>query len=193
MPAPEKTTRAAIVAAGRDLVERVGVDGLTMQAVADRVGVRAPSLYKRIRDRDELLSLVLAATLDDLASRLEATSAVSDPRSRLVAQANALRAFARDQPVGFALVFGAHTAPRDQQTAVVRSVTPLLDVVSEITGPEQALNGARLVTAWANGFLTMELGGAFKMGGDVEEAWGWGLDRIIAALGDLQREGPLSR
>ncbi|MBN9180743.1 MAG: TetR family transcriptional regulator, partial [Microbacterium sp.] len=39
MPAPEKTTRAAIIAAGRTLVERVGVDGLTMQAVAERVGV----------------------------------------------------------------------------------------------------------------------------------------------------------
>jgi AcrR family transcriptional regulator len=183
MPAPEKTTRAAIVAAGRELVERVGVDGLTMQAVANRVGVRAPSLYKRIRDRDELLSLVLADTLDDLASRLEATSTVSEPRSRLVAQANALRAFAREQPVGFALVFGTHGVPRDQQTATVRSVSPLLDAVREITGPEHALDGARLVTAWANGFLTMELSGAFKMGGDVEEAWRWGLDRIIAALG----------
>jgi AcrR family transcriptional regulator len=183
MPAPEKTTRAAIVAAGRELVERVGVDAMTMQAVADRVGVRAPSLYKRIRDRDELLTLVVADTLDDLASRLEATRPVSDPRARLVAQADALRAFAREHPVGFALVFGAHRAPRDQQTGVVRSVTPLLDTVSEITGPEHALDGARLVTAWANGFLTMELSGAFKMGGDVEEAWRWGLDRIIAALG----------
>jgi AcrR family transcriptional regulator len=183
MPAPEKTTRAGIIAAGRELVERVGIDGLTMQAVAERVGVRAPSLYKRIRDRDELLSLVLADTLNDFASRLEATSTVSDPRSRLVAQANALREFAREQPVGFALVFGAHGVPRDQQTAAVRSVTPLLDAVTEITGPEHALNGARLVTAWANGFLTMELGGSFKMGGDVDAAWSWGLDRVIAALG----------
>ncbi|WP_412159619.1 helix-turn-helix domain-containing protein, partial [Pantoea sp. SIMBA_079] len=54
MPTPEKTSRTAIVAAGRVLIESGGLDGLTMQAVAERVGVRAPSLYKRVRDRREL-------------------------------------------------------------------------------------------------------------------------------------------
>ncbi len=183
MPAPEKTTRDAIVAAGRDLVEEGGLDGLTMQAVAERVGVRAPSLYKRVRDRRELLELVLAATLDDLARRLEATATESDPRRRIVAQADALRAFAHEQPVGFSLVFGAHGAPQPEPTIATRTVSPLLDAVAEITGPEHALDGARLVTAWANGFLTMELGGSLRMGGDVGAAWRWGLERMVAALG----------
>ncbi|TPX01092.1 TetR family transcriptional regulator, partial [Schumannella luteola] len=44
MPAPEKTTLDEIVAAGCELVETLGAEGLTMQAVASRVGVRAPSL-----------------------------------------------------------------------------------------------------------------------------------------------------
>ncbi|MDF2575814.1 MAG: TetR family transcriptional regulator, partial [Agromyces sp.] len=47
MPTPERTTLAEIVRAGRDQLESGGPDGLTMQAVALRVGVRAPSLYKR--------------------------------------------------------------------------------------------------------------------------------------------------
>src|SRR3982751_3645554 len=70
VPTPEKTTRDGIVAAGRALVEVQGVAGLAMQAGADAVGVRAPSLYKRVRDRDELLELVVAATIDDLTDRL---------------------------------------------------------------------------------------------------------------------------
>ena len=183
MPAPEKTTREAIVAAGRELVERVGIDGLTMQAVAERVGVRAPSVYQRVRDRQELLSLVVGSTVEDLTSRLDATRTERDPRSRLIAQANALRAFAKEQPVGFALVFAAHGVPRVEPVVVARSVTPVLDAVTELTGPEHALDGARLVTAWANGFVTMELGGMLRMGGDVDAAWHWGLERIVAALG----------
>lgn len=182
MPTPEKTTLAAIVAAARELVERGGLDGLTMQAVAERVGVRAPSLYKRVRDRRELLSLAVAATLDDLAERLEATGAEADAASRVIAQADALRAFAHRHPVGFSLVFGAHAAPRPEPAAVTRSVTPLLDAVSALAGPEHALEGARLLTAWANGFLTMELAGQFGLGGDVDRAWRWGLERMVVAL-----------
>jgi len=183
MPAPEKTTLDAIVAAGRALVEQGGLDGLTMQAVAERVGVRAPSLYKRVRDRRELLALVVGATVDDLATRLEATVSDPDPRRRIVAQADGLRRFAHEHPVGFALVFGAHDAPRPEPAPATRTVAPLLDAVAEITGPDHALDGARLVTAWTNGFITMELAGSLRMGGDVDAAWAWGLERIVGALG----------
>ena len=44
MPTPERTSLDAIIRAGCDLLEADGVEGLTMQAVAVRVGVRAPSL-----------------------------------------------------------------------------------------------------------------------------------------------------
>ncbi|TXK18469.1 TetR/AcrR family transcriptional regulator [Homoserinibacter sp. GY 40078] len=182
MPAPEKTTLDQIVTAARDLVEQLGIDDLTMQAVATRVGVRAPSLYKRVRDRNELLALVVASTIDALASQLDATLDDPDPRTRIRTQADGLRRFAHERPVGYALLFGAHGAPRGEPAALARSVTPLLDAVRELTGDEHALDGARLVTAWANGFITMELAGSLRMGGDIDEAWNWGLTRIIATL-----------
>ena len=69
MPTPERTSRDAIVAAGRDLLETAGLDGLTMQAVAERVGVRAPSLYKRVRNRHQLITLVAEASLRELSAR----------------------------------------------------------------------------------------------------------------------------
>jgi AcrR family transcriptional regulator len=181
VPTPEKTTRDGIIAAGRELIEVHGIAGLTMQAVADRVGVRAPSLYKRVRDRDELLELVVGATVDDLTARLDAQTQ-PDPRERLTAIADVLRTFAHERPVGYTLVFGAHGAPRPEPAAAVRSVTPLLEAVRELTGDAHALDGARLLTAWATGFLTMELNDRLRMGGDVDEAWRWGLARVVASL-----------
>ncbi|UYO97661.1 hypothetical protein OED01_02760 [Microbacterium sp. M28] len=44
------------------------------------------------------------------------------------------------------------------------------------------MEAARLFTAWATGFLQMELSGAFRLGGDVDRAFGYGLERIIAGL-----------
>ena len=84
MPTPDRTSLDAIIAAGRDILRSDGLPGLTMQAVAQRVGVRAPSLYKRVRGRDDLLRLVVEASLHDLDVRVDDALASSGggPRRR---------------------------------------------------------------------------------------------------------------
>ena len=103
MPTPDRTSLAEIVEAGRELLERDGLDGLTMQAVATRVGVRAPSLYKRVSNRDALVALVADATLRELGDSVDAAAGEleRDPRERLREMARAVRAFARRRPVAF--------------------------------------------------------------------------------------------
>ena len=71
MPTPERTSIDAIIGAGRAILEESGPAGLTMQAVAVRVGVRAPSLYKRVTDRDALVAAVAESVVTDLAAELE--------------------------------------------------------------------------------------------------------------------------
>lgn len=107
MPARERTTLGVIVRAGRDLLESKGLEGLTMQAVADQVGVKAPSLYKRVRNRDGLVTLVVEATVLELGERLDASvdDEGEDPRHKLVRLARAARQFAHAHPAGFRLVF----------------------------------------------------------------------------------------
>jgi hypothetical protein len=49
-------------------------------------------------------------------------------------------------------------------------------------GSQHALLAARTIVAWAHGFITMELTGAFRLGGDLEQAWSYGLDQVLAAI-----------
>ncbi len=138
-----------------------------MQAVADRVGVQAPSLYKRVRSRDALVQLVADATLADL-SLIEGD---------IYAVAAAFRAFATERPAAFRLVMGGVSSP-----LIVAASEPILRAAAALSGPENALVAARTFTAWATGFIAMELNSGFNLEGDVDEAWHYGLARLVDAI-----------
>ncbi len=172
MPTPDRTSLAEIVDAGRDVLEEGGPSRLTMQSVAERVGVRAPSLYKRVRDRDALIAAVITATIDDLADRLEASDRSIEGLARVY------RGFAHDRPEGFRLIFSASGS----QAALGRASATILQSVRAVAGEGRALEAARLVTAWATGFVQMELAGAFQLGGDLDEAFAFGLSVLRRGL-----------
>lgn len=176
VPTPERTSLDAIVLAACDLLEKDGLAALTMHAVAHRVGVRTPSLYKRVESRNQLIQLVAEATLTEVADRLNAQN---DP----VQLANTLRTFGHERPAAFQLVMtpGAGTPVADAEFGAAAS-TSVLRVAGELAGEENALEAARLLTAWATGFISMELNGGFNLGGDVERAWEFGVTRIVAAI-----------
>lgn len=184
MPARERTTLGVIVRAGRDLLESKGLEGLTMQAVADRVGVKAPSLYKRVRNRDGLVTLVVEATVLELGERLDASvdDEGEDPRHKLVRLARAARQFAHAHPAGFRLVFAPGAELRLDTGNLVAANAAVMRVARELAGDEHALEAARTATAWLNGFVSMELAGAFNLGGDIDQAFDYGIVRITEAI-----------
>lgn len=184
MPTPERTTTAAIVAAARAIVEAGGAGSLTMKEVATRVGVRAPSLYKRVRDRNDLIRLVVEDTVDEIGVRLQAAAdRTVDPRAAVVAMADALRALAHERPQCYQLTFGPlPPGARPERGTLERVAGPVLEMSGRLAGEDHALEAARTLTAWMNGFIQMELSGAFRLGGDVDAAYAWGLAALIEAI-----------
>lgn len=183
MPTPPRTSVPQIVAAGRAALADAGLEGLTMANVAARVGVRAPSLYKRVRSRSDLVRLVVEDVLSGLGAELDAAAGSGDPAADLVALARALRGFARRDPYGYSLVFQPlpdGVAP--DPALVVAAAAPVLQVCERLAGPDHALPAARTVTAWASGFLRMELTGGFQLAGDVDEAFDFGVELLARAL-----------
>ncbi|ROP60889.1 TetR/AcrR family transcriptional regulator [Curtobacterium sp. ZW137] len=176
MPTPDRTTLDAIVAAARDLLEEDGLAGVTMQGVAVRVGVRAPSLYKRVENRDRLLQLVAEETLLELTARLDAAA---DARALL----DTYRGFGKERPAAFRLVMtpGAGTPVADTAVQAASSAA-ILRVAAALAGEAEALEAARLLTAWATGFISMELNGAFRLGGDIDRAWDYGIAHLVDAI-----------
>lgn len=192
MPTPDRTSLDAIVRAARDLLEADGLAGVSMQAVATRVGVRAPSLYKRVRDRQELIRLVAEDALRALADRVE-------PSDTAVELLTGLRRFGKERPAAFQLVMtpgpGTPTASPEMNITASEAI---LRVATHLAGEAEALEAARTLTAWAVGFISMELNGSFRLGGDIDRAWDFGVTRLVAAIttpeaGWLPASGPSGR
>ena len=200
MPTPSRTSREAIVAAARDILETRGPQGLTMQSVAQSVGVKAPSLYKHVADREALVRLVADAAATELGAHLAtrsadgsvntdvtaatatatATAASDGTASALAHLAHGLRAWAVAHPEAYRLVFSGHGSP---EVAAATS-GPVLTIAQSLAGDEDSLAAARMITAWATGFISMELAGAFQLGGDVDEAFTYGIEGLSRALAD---------
>lgn len=73
-------TRAAVLAAARDLLAAGGVEALTMRALARRLAVAPNAIYSHVRDKTQLVD----ALLDDLLAEVETPSPdAADPAEAL--------------------------------------------------------------------------------------------------------------
>ena len=182
-PAPARTSRVAIVAAARALLEEGGLEAVTMQAVADRVGVKAPSLYKRFPGRPALIAAVAGDVAAELGAVVAPAVDVADPADAVRLVADRYRAFAKRSPGAYQLLF-TRLLPEANPTAEANAAgaAGLLLVTERLAGRERALETARLLTAFVHGFASMELAGAFRLGGDVGVAYRFGIAAIITGV-----------
>ena len=161
----------------------MGLDAVTMAAVGDRVGVRGPSLYKHVPNRAALIKAIADAVTDDLGRALRQAVATDDARADLRRAAIAYRAFVHANQKGYGLLF-TNVAPEMQPDpeAVANVGRPLVEAMASLVGAEASLPAARTIAAWAHGFVSMELAGAFRLGGDIDVAYAAGVETILAGV-----------
>ena len=165
--APRSARAEEVVAVARRLLEEEGAATLTMRRLADRVGIRAPSLYKHFPDKAALEAAVIATGLEDAAAVFEvAVDSATDP---LAALAAAYRQFALDHPHLYRLM-NAGPLPRPHLPPGLedRTAAPLLRVAGT-----QAR--ARAIWAFAHGMVMLELDQRFPPDADLDAAWQAGI------------------
>ncbi|HEX3751584.1 MAG TPA: TetR/AcrR family transcriptional regulator [Streptosporangiaceae bacterium] len=188
--APRLTPRVReIVATALALLEEHGAEALTMRRLAERLGIRAPSLYKHLSGKDELETAVIAVGFEDLAAALEQAAARGDRGrgagqrlagqrpggQRLAGLGAAYREFALGRPHLYRLM-NERPLNRDQLPPGVedRAAAPLVAAVGG--GPDLA----RAAWAFAHGMIMLELNQRFPPGADLDAAWRAGLAAVAA-------------
>jgi AcrR family transcriptional regulator len=167
---------AAVVAAGAALADEVGFAGLTMGLLAERVGVRTPSLYKHIAGQDDLNRRIAALALGEAADAVGASVRGYAGRDALAAAARAFRDFVLTHPGRYAATIGVEPTGPDDPIAVAGS--RLLDSFTAVLraypiGPDEMDHALRAVRSFFHGFATLQSAHAFQWSADIDESFEW--------------------
>ncbi|MEU1190142.1 TetR/AcrR family transcriptional regulator [Streptomyces sp. NPDC005859] len=161
------TPRAREIAtAARTLLEEAGPAALTMRALADHLGIKAPSLYKHFPDKHAVEVELTAQMLEETAAALEAAGS-------LTALAEAYRTYALAHPHLYCLAT-ERPLPRAALPPGLedRAAMPLL----RVCGGD--LDLARATWAFAHGMVILEIHGRFPDDADLPASWNRGLKAL---------------
>lgn len=146
MPRPRSLTPTQITMATLVVIDRDGLPALTMRAVARELGMATMSLYRYVRDKDELEALVV----DQVLATVELTVPPGDWRERLSTLLNHVRDAVLTHPAIVPLLLRhRHSAP-----ASLRMMEAMLGVLTDagFAGTERVL-AQRALVAYLSGAL----------------------------------------
>ena len=181
-------TSARVAEAAADLADDVGLDGVTLTALAKHFGVATPSLYTHVRSGADVRTRVALLALDETADLVADALAGVSGRSALAAVGGVWRGYARRHPGRYA----ATRLPLDASTAAA-SAGPRHAELSRAALRGYALSGddethaVRLLGATFHGYAALDAAGAFSHGGtsvpSSDDTW----ERVLDGLDTLLR------
>lgn len=176
---------AAVTEAGAALADEGGLDSLTMGLVAQRLGVKTPSLYKHVENLADLTHRIAVLAMVELGDAIRDATQGRAGRDALVAAAQTMRGFVRDHPGRYAAGNNARpTGPDDPLLPAAQRVLASLSAVllGYDLDPAQEVHALRTLRSSLHGFATLEAGGGFMIDTDVDESFTWMVDLLDSGL-----------
>lgn len=146
-------TADKIRAAARRLLEKQGVEAVSMRRVGEAVGITAMAIYRHYPDRAALLNAVADEGFQELAAALRTKRYTGDVEAKLAQAAEIYLVHALENPKLFELMFlskreGARVFPRDFKAR--RS--PTASVMADLIAAGMAAGELKRDTDWEIGF-----------------------------------------
>ncbi|MFF3565311.1 TetR/AcrR family transcriptional regulator [Streptomyces sp. NPDC002574] len=165
-----------MVAAGAALADEVGLAGLTMGLLAERLGVRTPSLYKHVGGQEDLIRRIAALALSEVGDAIGSAVQGYAGRDALAAAARSFRTFVLEHPGRYGATIGLEPSGPDDPlaTASQRSLGPFRAVLRgyDIADPDVD-HALRMLRSLFHGFATLQAANSFQWSADIDESFEW--------------------
>jgi AcrR family transcriptional regulator len=170
---------ATVTRAAAELADEISPMPLSMSLVAERLGVKAPSLYKHVDGLADLTRRIAILGADELGDSLRDATQGLAAGDALIAAAQAVRSYVKQHPGRYAATVGATpsgpSGPDDPLAAAMQR--PLDSFAAVLRGyeldPDQQIHAIRMLRSMLHGFATLEISNGFQMNTDVDESFTW--------------------
>jgi AcrR family transcriptional regulator len=165
-----------VIASAAGLADEIGFQSVTMGLLAERLGVRPPSLYKHVGSLADVQRRLAALALAELAELIRDAVQGKAGSDALAALLTAVRGYVTAHPGRYMATTGMTAAGPDDPliAASDRVIGSIAAVLRGYGIAEDEMDHAlRTVRSTIHGFAVLEASGGFQWDADPDESFGW--------------------
>ena len=169
-------TTAAVTEAAAALADEIGLPLLSMGAVADRLGVKTPSLYKHVGGLADLTHRIATLAMTELGDSIRDATQGRAGHDALTAAADAMRGYITRHPGRYAATVDVRPTGTDDPltTANRRTLAAFTAVLHGYhLDPAQEIHALRTLRSMLHGFIGLEIAGGFQYDTDIGASFVW--------------------
>ncbi|HEU5441581.1 MAG TPA: WHG domain-containing protein [Ktedonobacterales bacterium] len=184
MPARAGLDTNAVVRAAAEMADADGLHPLSLARLAERLGVRVPSLYNHVQGLPGLRRALALYGIGALHDALASAAIGRSGDEAVFALAAAYRNFVKAHPGLYEAM--TRTPPGQDAEVAAASAAPVEVVQAVLAGyglqGDDAVHAVRGLRSLVHGFVTLEVSGGFGMPLDVDESFRRLLRTYVAGL-----------
>ena len=176
---------ASVTEAGAALADEIGFAQLSMGLVAERLGVRTPSLYKHVTSQADLAHRIAVLAMTELGDAIRDATQGRAGSDALAAAAQAMRTYVKEHPGRYAA--GNSARPTGPEDPLIPASNRLLASLAAVLrgyhlDPSQEIHALRMLRSMLHGFATLEVAGGFQIDTDVDDSFTWMINLVDHGL-----------
>ncbi|MBE3558793.1 MAG: WHG domain-containing protein [Ktedonobacteraceae bacterium] len=177
-----------VIQAAANLLDEQGLEQLSLTRLAERLGIRTPSLYNYVNNLADLKRELARYSSRELLRHLTRATIGKAGNEAVFALADAYRAYARTHPACYALT----QQVADLEDRELREIDEeTVNVARAVLAPYRLsevnmLHAIRGLRSFIHGFVSLEISGGFGLPLSPDESFHWSLNVLIAGLEQAQ-------
>lgn len=180
--------KRTLVITAAEIADNEGIEGVTLAALATKLGVRSPSLYNHINGLQDLRTLLAIYGLELLYAVMSAAAEGVNGDTAVEAMGRAYVDFARSRPGLYDTTLRAPEQANTELEAVGDQILQLIiNVMKDYElGTEGELHAVRGLRSILHGFASLEQKGGFGMPLDSNESLSRLISAFITGIGNMK-------